>query len=224
MTETKMRYDPITISLHWATALLVVTLFGLAEFWDFLPRGTPLRHNLQGLHISLGLILTAVVTLRIIWRAGFGRRLPEIVSTLPYWAAKGAHYLLYCLLIGQIALGFLFRWAQGEASPSSACSRFPLHSRPTRFSRGRSARPMTLSAGQSSCWPASTLRQPCFITMRCTTIRSGACCHIEPLAEGRNDARAGQNFGYHFSVGTVLAPAGLCLTCSASISALRICM
>jgi cytochrome b561 len=22
MTETKMRYDPITISLHWATALL----------------------------------------------------------------------------------------------------------------------------------------------------------------------------------------------------------
>jgi cytochrome b561 len=115
MTETKMRYDPITISLHWATALLVVTLFGLAEFWDFLPRGTPLRHNLQGLHISLGLILTAVVTLRIIWRAGFGRRLPEIVSTLPYWAAKSAHYLLYCLLIGQIALGFLFRWAQGEA-------------------------------------------------------------------------------------------------------------
>ena len=115
MTDSKMRYDPNTLALHWATALLVVTLFGLAELWGFLPRGTPLRHNLQGLHISLGLLLAGVVVLRIIWRAGFGRSLPEVASSLPYWAAKGVHYLLYCLLIGQIVLGFLFRWAQGEA-------------------------------------------------------------------------------------------------------------
>lgn len=115
MIGSSTRYDIITILFHWVTALLVVTLFGLALFWGFLTPGTPLRHDLQGLHISLGLALAAVVTLRIAWRLGFGRRLPEIPSTLPYWAAKGVHYLLYILLVGQIALGFSFRWAQGEA-------------------------------------------------------------------------------------------------------------
>jgi cytochrome b561 len=115
MIGSTTRYDAITILLHWGTALLVVTLFGLAEFWGFLPRGTPLRHEVQGLHISLGLALAAVLALRIAWRLGFGRTLPEIESTLPYWAAKSVHYLLYILLIVQVALGFLFRWAQGEA-------------------------------------------------------------------------------------------------------------
>ncbi|MDK4807832.1 MAG: cytochrome b [Novosphingobium aromaticivorans] len=115
MTGSIIRYDAITILLHWVTALLVVTLFGLAEFWGFLPRGTPLRHELQGLHISLGLVLAVVATLRVVWRLMFGRTLPEIESTLPYWAAKGVHYLLYILLGGQVVLGFVFRWAQGEA-------------------------------------------------------------------------------------------------------------
>ena len=109
MTGSIIRYDAITILLHWVTALLVVTLFGLAEFWGFLPRGTPLRHELQGLHISLGLVLAVVATLRVVWRLMFGRTLPEIESTLPYWAAKGVHYLLYILLGGQVVLGFVFR-------------------------------------------------------------------------------------------------------------------
>jgi cytochrome b561 len=30
-------------------------------------------------------------------------------------ASKGAHYLLYALLLAQVASGFLFRWAQGHA-------------------------------------------------------------------------------------------------------------
>ena len=35
------RYDPPAMALHWLTALLVLTLWTLAQAWDFLQRGTP---------------------------------------------------------------------------------------------------------------------------------------------------------------------------------------
>ncbi len=49
------RHDGVTIALHWLTAILVVTLFALAEIWNnFVQRGTPLRHQMQLLHVSFG--------------------------------------------------------------------------------------------------------------------------------------------------------------------------
>jgi len=114
VTQDHQRYDAVSICFHWLTALLVITLFFLAETWDFLPRGTPLRRGLQGLHVSFGILLSVILVARLIWRAGFGRKLPPIISTLPYWVARGVHHLLYALLIGQVVLGYLFRWTQGE--------------------------------------------------------------------------------------------------------------
>jgi cytochrome b561 len=61
-------YDGLTMALHWITAFLVVALFALAEIWGFLPRGTPLRHGMQSLHVSLGLTLAAVFAVRLCCR------------------------------------------------------------------------------------------------------------------------------------------------------------
>ena len=35
------RYDAVEIMLHWATALLVITLYFLAQAWSFIHRGAP---------------------------------------------------------------------------------------------------------------------------------------------------------------------------------------
>ncbi|WP_438273833.1 cytochrome b [Nitrobacter sp.] len=115
VAHDQRHYDIVSIAFHWLTAVLVVTLFLLAEVWDFLPHGTPLRHSLQGLHISLGILLSATLATRLIWRIWFGRKLSPVISGPPYWVARGAHHLIYALLIGQIALGYIFRWTQGEA-------------------------------------------------------------------------------------------------------------
>ncbi len=48
-------YDQVTRLFHWATVLLVLALYGLAQGWGFLPRGTPTRHFMQVTHVSLGL-------------------------------------------------------------------------------------------------------------------------------------------------------------------------
>lgn len=110
--DDKTNYDNVAISLHWLTALLVVVLFGLAETWDYFSKAT--QESLQSLHVSLGVMLAAVVLARIVWRLIPGHQRPALVSDWVKLASKAVHYLLYVLLVVQVGLGFLFRWSQGH--------------------------------------------------------------------------------------------------------------
>ena len=114
LLSARERYDHATMFFHWVTAVLVIALFASAQIWSFLAKGTPLRHNLQALHISMGILLAVAIVGRLLWRTTQGRRLPHLPG-LAGLAAKAGHGLLYALLLAQIVLGFMFRWAQGEA-------------------------------------------------------------------------------------------------------------
>jgi len=105
-------YDDVTVALHWATAILVVVLFLLGVTWDYFPK--PTVGEMQSLHISLGVALTAVVVARIIWQLLPGHHLPAIVGGWVKLASKGVHYLLYALLVLQAGLGWAWRWGQGH--------------------------------------------------------------------------------------------------------------
>ena len=109
--DDKGNYDKVAITLHWLTALLVIVQFLLAVTWDYFSHDT--RENLQSVHVSLGMLLTAVVVARIIWRLGHHRS--PIVSGWKKTASTAVHYLLYVLLVVQACLGFSWRWAQGHA-------------------------------------------------------------------------------------------------------------
>ncbi|MBK5417816.1 cytochrome b [Pseudomonas sp. TH31] len=112
--DSPTRYDRLTIWLHWLTAALVIFLFASSQIWDQLAKGTPLRKGLQSVHISCGILLAVIVIGRLLWRLSRGRRLPAVNQGLIGIAAKTAHLALYLLLLSQIVLGFLFRWAQAE--------------------------------------------------------------------------------------------------------------
>ena len=112
--DDRLRYDGFEMLFHWATAVLVVTLYLLAQAWGFLQRGTPVRLELQALHVSLGLLLTAVIVLRVLWRLGPGRRVLPATTGLVEIASQAVHYVLYGLLVVVIGLGFCFRWAQHD--------------------------------------------------------------------------------------------------------------
>lgn len=105
-------YDEVAISLHWATAVLVLIQFLTAFTWDYFARDT--RETMQSVHISLGILLTAVVLARVIWRLMPGHQISSLDVGLIRLLSKGVHYLLYLLLVAQAATGFLFRWAQGH--------------------------------------------------------------------------------------------------------------
>jgi cytochrome b561 len=105
-------YDNVAIALHWATALLVVVQFVSAITWDYFPKAT--QQTMQSLHVSLGVLLTAVIVARLAWRMVPGHQMPSLEVGWVELASKGVHYLLYALLAAQVVSGFVFRWAQGH--------------------------------------------------------------------------------------------------------------
>jgi cytochrome b561 len=108
------RYDPVEIACHWATAVLVVALYLLAQAWSFFHRGAPARLEVQSVHVSLGICLAGVLAVRIGWRLGPGRRLTSADSGLAEIANKLVHYALYALLVAVVGLGFCFRWSKHD--------------------------------------------------------------------------------------------------------------
>jgi cytochrome b561 len=108
------RYDAVTIAFHWATAALVLVLFGSALLWQYAPRDWGMR-SLQDIHVSLGIALAAVLVGRLLWRIFASRRLPAEGTTLTKLLSRIVHIALYALLAIQVALGFGIQWFGGEA-------------------------------------------------------------------------------------------------------------
>ncbi|MGY2051198.1 cytochrome b [Methylobacterium sp. JK268] len=102
--DVLVRYDTTTIVLHWLTALLVATLWGLGQTNDWWPRG-PLRTGLWSTHVLLGLVLTATLLTRVVWRIGPGRALPSAHDGPLRFVERSTHTGLYLLLIAVAGLG-----------------------------------------------------------------------------------------------------------------------
>lgn len=105
-------YDKVAISLHWATALLVIVQFVFAITWDYFPHDA--RETMQSLHVSLGVLLTVVVIARLVWRLLPGHQVSSLDLGWVRTLSKCVHYLFYLLLVAQATTGFLWRWAQGH--------------------------------------------------------------------------------------------------------------
>jgi cytochrome b561 len=108
----RANYDNVAITLHWLTALLVVTQFALAETWDWFPNDT--REAMQSTHISFGMLLTIVVAARLIWRWTPGHYRSPLAVGWMLVASNAVHYLLYLLLVVQACLGWTIGWSAGH--------------------------------------------------------------------------------------------------------------
>ncbi|MBV8912933.1 MAG: cytochrome b [Acetobacteraceae bacterium] len=111
--DDRTHYDVFAITLHWLTVALVLAQFVLAETWGWYAR--PTRHLMIVAHMSFGIMLSAVVAVRIIWRLIPGRQMSPAVSGWVELASKVVHYLLYAMLAAEAVLGFLLRWSGNEA-------------------------------------------------------------------------------------------------------------
>ena len=80
--------------------------------------------TMQSTHVSFGILLTALIVARIIWRLIPGHQRPAIVSGWVKLASKGVHYLLYMLLVVQAGLGWAIgweSWGEPRSSLPAAC-------------------------------------------------------------------------------------------------------
>ena len=105
-------YDKVAIALHWATAFLVIANFALAHTWDWFAK--PAKELMEDTHMSFGVLLTAVIVARLVWRLIPGHQMAALEAGWQRIASKATHYLLYGLLVAEAGLGFAFRWGAGR--------------------------------------------------------------------------------------------------------------
>jgi cytochrome b561 len=127
-----LRYDPRSIILHWCTAVLVALLWIIAQIINDFANG-PLRVDARSLHITLGIVLVAVLGLRIIWRNGRSGAVTLVRSGLMERAAHLGHILLYVLAILAVLSGMANEWVRGD-------SIFNLFTLPSPYSGDRELR------------------------------------------------------------------------------------
>lgn len=101
-------YTRVAIALHWLIALLVVAQFAWG-WWMLGIAKQPVgpRVDAFNLHKSMGLVIFALMALRILWRLAHR---PPALPPMPRWQAMAAHvnhYALYALLLIQPLSGYL---------------------------------------------------------------------------------------------------------------------
>lgn len=102
------RYDMTTIVLHWAIAILIVTLLGTGWYMVGVPKLTPARGFWYNLHKSLGIVTAALIVALIVWR--MFRDAPPLPAAMPGWERRAAHVnhlAFYLLMVLSTAAGYL---------------------------------------------------------------------------------------------------------------------
>lgn len=111
---TKHRFDPLTQSLHWLVALLVITSYAIGVVREDLPKGD-FRSWLLTVHMSLGMIVFALSIVRLMWRSITPAPTPIAgQSSSTRLAAKAGHALLYVAMFAVPVVGLLAAWIKGR--------------------------------------------------------------------------------------------------------------
>lgn len=111
--STRETYDAVAVTLHWSTAVLIAALWISGTVNDAVPSSSRLLF-LQ-LHMTGGLIVFALVLVRLIWRHIAG--VPDPIEAGPRWLDKLAqvsHAALYALMFATPVLGLLTTLNRGR--------------------------------------------------------------------------------------------------------------
>lgn len=102
------RYDRVARMLHWIIGLALLGQIAFGWFLGEIPRGSPERGIAINMHKSSGLILAALIVVRILWRLGHvPPGYPASVSSKQAGALRWGHALLYACMIGLPLSGYL---------------------------------------------------------------------------------------------------------------------
>lgn len=107
-------YGLFSILMHWGVALAVVGLFALGLWMVDLGYYDPWRKDAPEIHKSIGVILFALMLVRLAWRfLSPPPPLPASQGALTRRAAHAGHLLLYVLLFTVMISGYLISTAEG---------------------------------------------------------------------------------------------------------------
>jgi cytochrome b561 len=142
-----MSYSAAAKTLHWTVVCLLVVQFPLAWTMPRVAAGQMPR-SLDRFHLSIGLIILAVMLLRLVWR--LTHPAPPLPDDLPRWqrhASGLVHALLYAALLAAPVAGWA--WASAKGWPIVLLSVIPL---PPLIAANSPLAPFAAAAHQYLAW------------------------------------------------------------------------
>lgn len=114
--NTPDSYGWLAIVLHWSVAIVVVGLFGLGLWMMDLDYTSQWYQKAPHWHKSIGVILVAVMLLRLIWRSV--NPSPKSLENHKRWevvSAKVVHGAFYVLIFLMLPTGYFITTAKGNS-------------------------------------------------------------------------------------------------------------
>lgn len=117
LKNTKTGYGQVAFLLHWVVLIGVVAMFwfGLQAEWAGEAGDRARRGALMGTHISLGMVMVAIVALRIVWMVTTPRPDPVEQARPLQILTAAVHGLLLLALIILVVSGPMAVWSGGRA-------------------------------------------------------------------------------------------------------------
>lgn len=112
--NSPISYGAVAISLHWVSAILAIGLFASGLWMVSLNYYSKWYQIAPFYHKSFGLLLIAVVVLRLIWKALDTSPAP-VGAPMEKIASKVVHIVLYALLFTLFASGYLIATGDGRS-------------------------------------------------------------------------------------------------------------
>ncbi len=104
-TPKSPAYAPLAVLLHWTLAVLIIGMIGLGWYMMAI-EDDPGSAWYFNLHKSIGLLITGLVLLRLLWRLGHAPA--PLPASLPSWqitSSKAIHGLLYAAMMAMPFFG-----------------------------------------------------------------------------------------------------------------------
>ncbi|MFK0380170.1 cytochrome b [Pandoraea sp. NPDC090278] len=110
MNRPHLHFSPVQRWLHWGMAIAMLTMLFIGVI--MVSTLTQAHSTLIALHRPLGIVILALVVIRIIVRVKRGSPpLPDSVPSMQQTIAKASHLLLYALMLAMPLIG----WAMVSA-------------------------------------------------------------------------------------------------------------
>lgn len=111
--NSPLAYGRIARALHWGMALAVFGLFALGIWMRSLSYYHPWYQTAPDLHRAVGMVLLALLVLRLIWRVANPQPRP-LGTGREHRIAAIVHWLFYVLLLALMVAGYLISTADGR--------------------------------------------------------------------------------------------------------------
>lgn len=116
--EASARYGSLLIFMHWLMLLLIVAVYACIELRVLYPKGSEVREALKTWHFMLGLVVFALVWVRLVAR--YLVPVPAIVPQPPRWqmvVARLSEFAIYAFMFAMPVLGWLILSAENKPVP-----------------------------------------------------------------------------------------------------------